>query len=280
MAKNIDFIPKVGPIENIEEHLDKEWWKYIFNNEMFDQTNGFTCTTEITEREIGTVRRALPFRRQERILDLACGNGRHALALATQGFEHVHGIDLSDRLLEKGSQEQRRLNLAVSFRKGDIRQTGYEDAYFDKIIMMGNSFGYFYEDEENIQVVEEVIRILKPGGYFLLDNGNGAYIRQHYVPHLWRWLPTGHLACYSRDIKDKRMITREIVVSLNSGLLADNIYCVRLFDREEIKKIFQQVGFIDVAFHGDIDINLKNPAEGIGMASRIMVSGRKPIMMV
>jgi SAM-dependent methyltransferase len=98
-----------------------------------------------------------------RLLDLACGPGRHAIAFREAGLR-VTGVDRSKFLLDKAA----RAAAEVEWVNEDMRSFAREDE-FDLAICMLSSFGYFEDDADNRKVLENVRRSLRPGGCFVLD---------------------------------------------------------------------------------------------------------------
>jgi len=94
------------------------------------------------------------------VLDLACGAGRHTAALRRRGF-HALGIDLSITLL---AHEPRVPSVA-----GDMCCLPFPDATFGCVLNFFTSFGYFERERQNFRVLEEIVRVLRPGGRFLID---------------------------------------------------------------------------------------------------------------
>ncbi len=124
-------------------------------------------TPERTEHEVEAIIRFLELGPESRVLDLCCGQGRHALELARRGFEVV-GLDLSDTLLSHSRGIATQEGLEVEFVNGDMRQMPQED-HFDGIFNFYTAFGYFEKDEDNQAVLNAVSQSLKKGGRFLLD---------------------------------------------------------------------------------------------------------------
>ncbi len=114
------------------------------------------------DRHLEFVERYLaPHHKQPRaVLDLACGAGRHTRALRQRGYP-THGIDLSLTLL---AHPPRVPNAA-----GDMRRLPFRDGSFDWVLNFFTSFGYFEQERENFRVLEEIVRVLSPGGRFLID---------------------------------------------------------------------------------------------------------------
>jgi len=94
------------------------------------------------------------------VLDLACGAGRHTAALRRHGLRTL-GVDLSLTLLTRRPDLPRV--------RGDMRCLPFTDGSFDWVLNFFTSFGYFETERENFRVLEEIVRLLSPGGRFLID---------------------------------------------------------------------------------------------------------------
>ena len=102
----------------------------------------------------------------ERVLDLGCGNGRHAMYFARQGVSAA-GIDVSQQAIGWASDWARREGLEIDFRVGDIAQLPFEDDTFDAVVSHGVLDHVLMETAR--QAAREVQRVLKPGGLFYCD---------------------------------------------------------------------------------------------------------------
>jgi SAM-dependent methyltransferase len=105
-------------------------------------------------------------RRVERVLDLGCGNGRHAIYFAKQGLQ-ASGIDVSARAIEWAQDWSKSEGLEVDFRVGDIAELPYEDNYFDVVVSHGVLD--HVKKETARRAAEEVHRVLNPNGLFYCD---------------------------------------------------------------------------------------------------------------
>jgi SAM-dependent methyltransferase len=103
------------------------------------------------------------------VLDLACGMGRHVQELQAAGYRPI-GCDLSFILLRTGIREYGPMPVA----RADMRRLPFCDAVFGALVNFFTSFGYFSTEDENLQVVREMARVLEPGAPFLFD-----YLNMH-----------------------------------------------------------------------------------------------------
>jgi SAM-dependent methyltransferase len=127
-------------------------------------------------RTVDYLLQALDLPDQSRILDLGCGKGRHARYLAEKGFD-VTGIDISNASITYARQFE---NDHLAFYRHDMRQM-FRANYFDAVMNMFTSFGYFQSDSDHFQTIKNVSRQLKPGGLLLIDFFNAAWVRSHLV---------------------------------------------------------------------------------------------------
>ncbi len=104
-----------------------------------------------------------------KVLDLACGKGRHARYLSSKGFD-VTGVDLSQESIIHASQYT---NDKLRFEVHDMRAV-YKEDHFDIILNLFTSFGYFNSEEENQLVVNAMYENLKQHGFVVIDFFNAV----------------------------------------------------------------------------------------------------------
>lgn len=155
---------------------ETNWWKTAFDQGYLD-TYLADFTEERTSREIDFVIKAAKLTSKDKILDLACGHGRHSIELAKRGF-NVTGLDYSEFFLKKARADAEKLGVETTFVHGDMRKLPFDEE-FDVILTLFTTFGYF-DDETNQKVLEEINKSLKPEGRFLIDVISGEAVFRRF----------------------------------------------------------------------------------------------------
>ena len=155
----------------------KEWYRNWFDSPYYDLLYKDRGQQEADMFVHNLVKHIAP-QKNAIMLDLACGNGRHSIALNRMGY-HVTGINLSQRKIEAAKQHQ---NSSLSFAVNDMRMP-LEPNKYDYVFNLFTSFGYFDKEEENKQVLTNVYNSLKKGGIFVFDYVNGEKVAKHLMQH-------------------------------------------------------------------------------------------------
>jgi D-alanine-D-alanine ligase len=268
----------IGPVSDLERHLPSDWWQSLFNS-LYLKTDGDVVENDSnTAREIDLLIQSAGLERNDRILDLCCGQGRHAIELARRGFQNVTGVDRSRYLIRLARKRARMLGLSVTLHEGDARKFRLAPQSFHCVALMGNSFGYFDREEDDIAVLEAVKRALKPGGTVALDLADGDYMRVNFERRSWEWIDENHFVCRERSLSrdGRRLITREVVVHAEKGVLADQFYAERLYTKQQIEQLLTQVGFDAVRFHTQIETESDRNQDLGMMANRVFMTAQAP----
>ena len=117
------------------------------------------------------------FEEAHKILDLACGKGRHSIYLNSKGFD-VEGVDLSPQNIAHAKDFE---NSRLKFYIHDMRDV-FAPGKFDYILNMFTSFGYFESESENEKAICAAAKSLKPGGKLLIDFLNPYRVVHQLVP--------------------------------------------------------------------------------------------------
>jgi len=264
----------LGPVPNLEEHVNPEWWRQIFNATYLKTDGDVVDDPQLTTKEVDVFCGILNMSPEDKVLDLCCGQGRVSLELARRGFNNVEGVDRSHYLIQRGKTQAKKETLGVKFREGDARKLRYPPDTFDAVMILGNSFGYFETIEDDVRVVKEVFRVLKPWGKLLIDVTDGEYLRRKFQPRSWEWIDKKSFVCRERSLSlDKqRLISREVVTHVEKGVVADQFYAERLYTRKSIRELLEKAGFSDVTIHGQISSDSQRNQDLGMMEKRIIVT--------
>lgn len=257
----------MGPVPNLEEHVKPDWWRGIFNR-LYLKTDGDVVDDPgITEREIDRIVRVLHLQPHERVLDLCCGQGRHTLELARRGY-NVEGLDQSHYLIQRARSTAKREALPIRFREGDARRLPYRTDTYDVVLILGNSFGYFDSVEEDVRILTEIRRILKPWGRVLLDVADGEYLRDHFQPRSWEWIDDTMFVCRERSLSfdEQRLISREVITDVEKGVVADQFYAEHLYTPDALRRLLERAGFSGIDSHDIATESQRN--QDLGMMER------------
>jgi D-alanine-D-alanine ligase len=264
----------LGPVSNLEEHVDPNWWRSIFNSLYLKTDADVVDDQEITRREISLFLEVLRPAVDDAILDLCCGQGRHTLEMNRRGFK-VEGLDRSRYLIQKARTLAEKEGLNIKFREGDARKLLYPTDTFEVVMILGNSFGYFETIQDDLRVLKQVFRVLKPGGRLLVDVADGEYLRKNFEARSWEWIDQKRFVCRERSLSvdQQRLISREVITDINKGVIADQFYAETLYDRESLIRLMLEAGFSNIAWHGELEVeSLRNQDLGM-MAKRIIITG-------
>lgn len=157
-----------------------DWYKKIWTLDMKEMS-----WVEDTKREVDFLIQICHLQGDERILDLACGFGRHALEFANREYEVV-GVDITAEFIDDAKQTAVNMGLFnVAFLQGDIREISF-DHEFDLVLNLADgAIGYLENDAENVKIFDVVAKALKPGGQHVCDIVNAAYADMHFPIKTW-----------------------------------------------------------------------------------------------
>jgi D-alanine-D-alanine ligase len=229
---------------------------------------------QVTVKEVDAFLKFLNVSPEDKILDLCCGQGPDSLELARRGFTDVEGLDRSRYLIQKAKAQNKKEGLNVRFREGDARKLPYQPDSFDAVMILGNSFGYFETPQDDVRVLKEVLRVLKPWGKILIDVADGDYLRRRFQPRSWEWIDKNYFVCRERSLSmDKqRLISREVITHVGKGVIADQFYAERLYTRKSIEELLKSIGFTDITIHGQMSGDSQRNQDLGMMEKRIVVS--------
>lgn len=223
------------------------WYASAFDDEYYDAFHPM-LTPEMTREETDFLVEKLALPEGARILDLCCGQGRHAIELARRGFA-VTGLDLSTYLLDIARREAADAGVEVAFIHADMRRIPKPREPYDAVINMFSAYGYLETDEEDQKSLAASARVLRPGGAFLVDTMNREAILRYNQP--WHWAEHADGALFAArmrwDIREGRQYVTEVLIRPD-GRRTEDSYSYRTYAYTEIARHLREEGFDPATF--------------------------------
>jgi leucyl-tRNA synthetase len=249
---------------NQSEEFD---FKAVFEVDDYLYFYGEALTDERTEKEVCALVSLLGLDTPKNILDLACGFGRHTNRLATLGHA-MTGVDITPGFLDIARLDAYYRKVEVQYLQGDMRSLPFEDE-FDCVMLLFTAFGYF-NDEENLMVMVNASKALRPGGLVIFDTPNrDAFLKGMQPFSVMEKEGNLMIDRMSFDSLQGRIYNKRIV--FRDGVRKDKPYFTRLYNLQEIKKLLTQAGLGLQYLYGGWDAS-----EFSSGSRRMVVIARKP----
>ena len=243
--------------------VEPGWYDEFFEGDWLDLL-ALRPPAEQTAQEVDFVVEQLRLEAGARVLDVACGHGRHSLELARRGLM-VTGVDLSPRSLTLARETAAAEGLDVEFRRLDMRELDY-DHEFDGALNLFTAFGYFEEEAENQRVLDGVARALRPGGAFLVDVVNPVALFARYRDFWWEELGDGvvFLQQHEYDVLSGRNLAVWTFVRPD-GRRSEIRHSLRMYTPVELRLLLERAGLTVDGGWGGFD------GEELGRESRRLI---------
>lgn len=223
-------------------------WTETFFGEHFKEFGFDSKDPERTEMEARFIIGALDLKPGDKVLDICCGVGRHAIELAKQGYK-VTGVDLTQSYVGSAAEEASKKSLDCEFLIGDMRSLPFENE-FDAAYNFFTSWGY-YSDEENLIAIRQVYEALKPGGRFLLEVMNRDWIMREFAPVDVQYCDNKELIHYRKFVPTTSVLQAEYIYMENRVILQHDSVDLRIYSLHEIYDMFRSAGIEPIAIWGN-----------------------------
>ncbi|MFA7235564.1 MAG: methyltransferase domain-containing protein [Phycisphaeraceae bacterium] len=190
---------------------------------------------ESAKREITALIHTLNPRPGGRVIDIACGAGRHLRALRDAGF-HAVGMDLSRTLLREAADRRQLRGCVVC---GDVRAIPFAPV-FDIAVNLFNSFGYFADNAKNLAALRSMAGVLRPGGTLVMEHINPRKLKAELVPMDVKRV--GELTVESRRTIEGDYVCKQMTIRRDNGDEERITERVRLFSPDELAEWFARAG--------------------------------------
>jgi len=243
-------------------------WTAVFDVDDYLYFYSESLTDERTDLEVDALVRLLNLDRPKKILDLACGFGRHTNRLAKFGHE-MTGVDITPGFLELARHAALEQGVKVRYLQNDMRTIKFDNE-FDCVLLLFTAFGYF-SDEENLQVLVNAKNALIPGGALIFDISNRDTFLKRMQP-CFVVEKDGNMMIdrMSFDSLQGRSYNRRVV--FRDGIRKDKPFSIRFYNPNEITALITQAGLELEQIYGGWE-----PQELTMESSRLVVIAHKPV---
>ncbi len=227
---------------------NKAWWTEAYDLMQELNYDYHYVDLDSAKEEIRFIKDTLSLADDAKILDLGCGNGRHIIELAKEGYQ-ITGLDYSEKMLKMAAEVAIQEGVEIELIQGDMRDIKFNEGY-DGIIIMDGSFGIF-SDQDNAKLLNKVSQALKIGGRLLIESFNPYYMLYNQG------------ISYERE-GDKTFI-KETTFDIYQGRVIDQITALdhiegekrkmpkrsyRAYTIPELKNILSKFDLINLEFYG------------------------------
>lgn len=218
-----------------------DWYKKTWSLDIKEMS-----WVEETESQVDFLIKTMRLAGSERILDLACGFGRHSIALAERGFR-VTGVDITPEYIEDAARTARTRGLSADFICSDIRDIGFSEKFDVVLNMADGAVGYLENDVENLKIFDRIAAALKPGGKHFMDVCSRAHAERCFPKRTWEiGSHSVSLAQFSWNPDTKRMLYGGFDIPFGKTAQPpasiDAHSSIRLYDKEELRQIMADRG--------------------------------------
>jgi SAM-dependent methyltransferase len=218
-----------------------DWWRSYFDAHYLLEYEPL-FTPERDRRDVARLVDVLGLHAGARILDVPCGQGRHAHLFAEAGFD-VDGIDYSPTLL--AAAKERGTGARLRYRRGDMRRLpAHWTGRFDAVLNLFTSFGFFVDPADDRRVLAEFARVLEPNGALVWQGGSRDGVMARFLERDWWRTANGTLVAHERAFDAlSGLLTVHAVWSGPDGD-GEREYRIRLYTATRLAELCADVGLI------------------------------------
>lgn len=242
------------------------WWTDYFDAQYLLEYEPL-FSLERDRHEVARLMEIMGLPSGARVLDVPCGQGRHAHLLAEAGFD-VDGLDYSKDLLEKA--RARGTARTLRYTRGDMRKMPSRwSGRFDAVLNLFTSFGFFADPADDARVINEFARVLKPGGMLIWYGGNRDGVMARFLERDWWQTADGTLIAQERSFDPlSGMLTVNTVWSGKKRQGARD-HRIRLYTPTRLAELCADAGLIvEMAYDGLSDRPLTRKSSEMMLVAR------------
>ncbi|MGQ0647517.1 MAG: class I SAM-dependent methyltransferase [Gemmatimonadaceae bacterium] len=247
---------------------DLDWWASYFTDEYLLEFEPIFDLAE-DRRQVARLIELLGLPAGARLLDIPCGQGRHAHLLAEAGFI-VDGFDYSAALLararRRGTDSKR-----LRYTQGDMRTLPARwTGAFDAVVNLFTSFGFFVDPADDARVVHEFARVLEPGGLLVWHGGSRDGVMARFLAKDW-WRTSNDTVV----TQERRFDPLSGVLTITSGFsggprpLSPREHRIRLYTATRLTELLRDAGLVvEAAYDAWLDRSLRRTSSEMLLVAR------------
>jgi SAM-dependent methyltransferase len=226
----------------------REWWQSYFDDQYLLEYEPI-FSLERDRHEVARLLDVLGLPSGARVLDVPCGQGRHAHLLAEAGFD-VDGLDYSPDLLKRA--KARGTSPRLRYTRGDMRALPARwTGRFSAVVNLFTSFGFFAEPADDRRVLAEFARVLEPGGVLLWHGGNRDGVMARFLGRDWWQTKDGTLIGHERTFDSLSGKLTVYTAWYGPGGAGNRQHSIRLYTPTRLAELCADVGLVvEQAFDG------------------------------
>jgi len=185
-----------------------------------------------------------------KVLDLCCGIGRISAELALMGYS-VTGVDITESFLKTAIEDAKSENLNIEYILEDSR-IFVRPNYFDTIVNLYISFGYFEDQKDDLQVLRNVYASLKKGGAFIIETLGKEIAVKNFVEAEW-YERADFTVLTEYQPLDSWTFLKNRWILLRNEMRVEKTFVQRLYSASELRSLLREAGFEQIEIYGDWD---------------------------
>ena len=176
-----------------------------------------------------------------RVLDVPCGQGRHAHLLAEAGYD-VDGLDYSSQLLAVA--RRRGTGRSLRYTRGDMRKMPARwTKRFDAVLNLFTSFGFFTHPADDMRVIKELARVLKPRGLLIWHGGSRDGVMARFLDRDW-WTSGTSLFAQQREFDPLSGVITVRSTWRRGSRTGVREHKLRLYTATRLSELFAEAGLV------------------------------------
>ncbi|MBI4929274.1 MAG: class I SAM-dependent methyltransferase [Bacteroidetes bacterium] len=237
----------------IQDWFGSEYYCMLYKHRNADEAKLF----------LGNLVSLLKLSPKNKILDCGCGRGRHSIYLAEKEFD-VTGIDISEKnIAEAKKSEKENLTFYIHDQRNFFRIN-----YYNAVLSLFTSFGYFERDAENNKAVKSMTSALKKDGWLILDFMNSYKEIKELIPN--EKMECKEVAFEIKRFIEDNSIVKEISVTDNGKGFSFREQ-VKAYTQRDLENFFAENGLEVLHLFGDYSLNKFDETK----SERLILIGKK-----